>query len=176
MIQYYAHLCLQWHIKHFYVDNNQRRYRKTLQLFQTLHRVCDQYSRAAIGTYVISMTSQPSDALAVLWLWKQTDSGNQPCIPIVPLLETIDDLSHGPDILEGMLAIPAYREHLRGHADRQLIMLGYSDSTKDGGYLSACWSLHQAQRNLVAVLGRLGEVGRRRAHANAGHDLPPGGT
>ncbi len=129
---------------------------ETLQLFKTLHRVNDQYSRAAIGAHVISMTSQPSDALTVLWFWEQTSPNRKDdlCMPVVPLLETIDDLHHGADILEGMLAIPAYREHLRRHGDRQIIMLGYSDSTKDGGYLSACWSLHQAQRDLIEVANR----------------------
>ncbi|NNE01496.1 MAG: phosphoenolpyruvate carboxylase [Pirellulaceae bacterium] len=148
---------------------------ETLQLFRTLHRVAVRYSRAAIGAHVISMTSQPSAVLAVLWFWQQTRpndlESSRCCVPIAPLLETIDDLRHGPDILTGMLAIPAYREQLRLHGDRQMIMLGYSDSTKDGGYLSACWSLHQAQQDLTAIAeqhgieltffhGRGGSLGR----------------
>lgn len=149
---------------------------ETLQMFRCLHRVNREFSKAALGVHVISMTSQPSDALAVLWFWNQTrdsDSGDNSdqCLPIVPLLETIDDLRNGPGILERLLAIPAYREQLRRQGDQQMIMLGYSDSTKDGGYLSACWSLHQAQRALVEVAdkhnielsffhGRGGSLGR----------------
>jgi phosphoenolpyruvate carboxylase len=149
---------------------------ESLSLFHVLHRVARECSLSAIGAHVISMTSAPSDVLTVLWLWQQTcdhnltDAGEQ-CLPIVPLLETIEDLQHGPAILTGMLSIPAYREHLRRHGDRQMIMLGYSDSTKDGGYLSACWSLHQAQRELVKIAeqhgialtffhGRGGSLGR----------------
>ncbi len=97
--------------------------------------------------------------LTVLWFWKQTactesDEDREHMLPIIPLFETIEDLHEAPVILEGMLAMPAYREHLRWQNQRQIIMLGYSDSTKDGGYLSACWSLHQAQQDLVAVASK----------------------
>ena len=151
------------------------------RLFKLLHQIAAEYSMSAIGTHVISMTSAPSDVLTVLWLWEQTSgdsahsgaetqSGTE-TLPIVPLLETIDDLKHGPAILSGMLEIPVYREHLRRLGDQQMIMLGYSDSTKDGGYLAACWSLHQAQQKLVNVAeehkirlsffhGRGGSLGR----------------
>ncbi|TWT49583.1 Phosphoenolpyruvate carboxylase [Rubripirellula amarantea] len=149
---------------------------ETIALFRTLHKIARTYSMAAIGTHVISMTSTPSDALTVLWLWQLTTEESDPdqaesCLPIVPLLETIGDLQAGPSILSGMLSIPAYRELLRRQGDRQMIMLGYSDSTKDGGYLSACWSLHQAQQALVEIAsehqieltffhGRGGSLGR----------------
>lgn len=126
--------------------------RETLDLFGVLHHVAAEYSKAAIGAHVISMTSAPSDVLTVLWLWELTrGQTEQPasCIPIAPLLETVDDLTAGPAILAGMMAIPAYRDLLRQQGDQQMVMLGYSDSTKDGGYLSACWALHQAQQALV---------------------------
>lgn len=125
---------------------------ETLALFRTLHQVATEESPSAIGTLVISMTNAPSDVLTVLWLWEFTQpksADSNDCVPIVPLLETIDDLTAGPKILAGMVAIPAYRNLLRRHGDRQVIMLGYSDSTKDGGYLSACWALHRAQQALV---------------------------
>ncbi|MEM8669241.1 MAG: phosphoenolpyruvate carboxylase [Planctomycetota bacterium] len=148
--------------------------RETWRTFCTLHEVIGQYTRAAMGVYVISMTSAASDVLTVLWLWNQTapsDETRELAPPIAPLLETIDDLKHGPSILEGMLSIDAYREHLKRHGDQQLIMLGYSDSTKDGGYLSACWSLYQAQQRLSQMArqhgielsyfhGRGGSLGR----------------
>jgi len=146
---------------------------ETLALFRTLHSAAKAYSMDAIGVHVISMTSAPSDVLAVQWLWRQTsrDRSADTDLPIAPLLETIDDLKHGPDILQGMLASPNYRDQVRRLGNRQMIMLGYSDSTKDGGYLSACWSLHQAQQALGAVAeqhgveltffhGRGGSLGR----------------
>ena len=86
--------------------------------------------------------------LTVLWFWRQTahDPEAPPddattCLPIIPLFETIDDLQHAPAILAGVLNVSEYRAYLRRRGDHQMVMLGYSDSTKDGGYLSACWSL-----------------------------------
>ncbi|MBV11343.1 phosphoenolpyruvate carboxylase [Rubinisphaera sp.] len=130
---------------------------EALKTFQVLHEASQQFSEAALGMFVISMTAVPSDVLSVLWLWKQTSSDADTSVPpIVPLLETIGDLEHGPAILSGMLEIPAYREIVRKQGNQQAIMLGYSDSTKDGGYLTACWSLFQAQRNLVEVATQYG--------------------
>jgi phosphoenolpyruvate carboxylase len=163
------------------LDNMSEMVGETVALFRLLHQIAETYSMSAIGTHVISMTSVPSDVLTVLWLWELTapkdnftkvrKSQAKPVLPIAPLLETIEDLRQGPEILRGMLQIPAYRENVKQLGDCQMIMLGYSDSTKDGGYLSACWSLHQAQQELVAVAqefdidltffhGRGGSLGR----------------
>jgi phosphoenolpyruvate carboxylase len=131
--------------------------RETLAMFEMLHEVRCSFTDAALGALVISMAGAPSDVLTVLWLWNQTQgaTGNTARKtlgpPIAPLLETIDDLQRGPEILAGMLRIPAYRQYLRTQNDQQMIMLGYSDSTKDGGYLTACWALYQAQKRLSAV-------------------------
>ncbi len=132
--------------------------RETIDLFRLLHRVVRTFGPEALGGHVMSMTSAPSDVFTVLWLWEQTasegaakeeDGGEATFrLPIVPLLETIEDLQHGPAILAGMFEVEAYREYLGAQQDRQVVMLGYSDSTKDGGYLSACWSLYQAQQAL----------------------------
>jgi len=107
------------------------------------------------------MTSVPSDVLAVLWLWKQTapegtSKESLACLPIIPLFETIEDLEQGPAILAGMFEVPEYREYLRQQADHQIVMIGYSDSTKDGGYLSACWSVFKAQQQLHQVASEHG--------------------
>ena len=124
---------------------------ETLRLFRLLHNVVQRESSKALGSLIISMTAATSDVLSVLWLWKHSGDGSVPPPPIVPLLETIEDLQNGPAILRAMLNHPAYRQCVRHQGDHQLIMLGYSDSTKDGGYLSACWSLHRAQRELVDI-------------------------
>ncbi len=135
---------------------------ETLATFRLLHRVVQRLGAAALGTHVISMTAAPSDVLTVLWLWRQTaedertDETAGTELRIVPLLETIEDLEQGPAILAGMLALPAYRRYLAAQADHQMIMLGYSDSTKDGGYLTACWALHQAQQQLLEIAAREG--------------------
>jgi phosphoenolpyruvate carboxylase len=131
---------------------------ETLAMFSMLHQVTRAFSSACLGAMVISMAAAPSDVLTVVWLWKQTATSADATsgLPIAPLLETIEDLRKGPEILAGMLSIPAYREYLRNQHGRQMIMLGYSDSTKDGGYLTACWSLYQAQKCLVKVAAEYG--------------------
>ncbi|MDC0934779.1 phosphoenolpyruvate carboxylase [Pirellulales bacterium] len=150
----------------------------TVELFRLLHRVMKAFGPQALGGHVISMTHAPSDILAVLWLWKQTavdplviEDIQAAVLPIIPLFETIEDLQHGPQILQETLAAPVYRDYVRQQQDHQIVMLGYSDSTKDGGYLSACWSLFNAQRDLFAAAekhhvhvtffhGRGGSLGR----------------
>ena len=116
---------------------------------------------SSIGTYVISMTHSADDMFIVHWLWnaawKNTTGGTQrlPLIQIVPLFETIEDLRDAPAILEKALQFKVYREYLEGEAEiHQMVMVGYSDSTKDGGYLTACWELHKAQVALAQVANR----------------------
>lgn len=136
---------------------------QTLELFRLLHRVANTFGKETLGGHVISMTHAASDVLTVLWLWQQTASDTLivPAdqlehLPIVPLFETIDDLHRAPQILKEIFDIGEYREYLRGLGDRQIVMLGYSDSTKDGGYLSACWALYKAQLELHEVAERYG--------------------
>lgn len=134
--------------------------RETLRLFRLLHRVAAHFSEAAIGTHVVSMTSQPSDILTVLWFWNQTRidsqhvSGTPAGLSIVPLFETINDLEQSPNILNGILKNNVYRDYLKQQNDHQIVMLGYSDSTKDGGYLTSAWSLYNAQQLLVEAADR----------------------
>jgi phosphoenolpyruvate carboxylase len=136
---------------------------ETLLLFQTLRRITRCYGIEALGGHIISMTRVPSDLLTVLWLWKwseQTDGGHprdaELRLPVVPLFETITDLEHASDILATLLDNSAYRDWLRGLDDRQIVMIGYSDSTKDGGYLAACWNLQRVQTELHGVAAARG--------------------
>jgi len=127
--------------------------REALALFRVLRKAVLRFGPAAISAHVISMTHAPSDVLAVQWFWQWAcaEAGDQPEareLPIVPLFETIDDLKHGAETLAAMLANPCYRAYIDRQGARQVVMLGYSDSTKDGGYLAATWALHQAQRQL----------------------------
>jgi len=176
------------------VDSLSQSAQDTLKLFQVLHQVVESFGLDALGGHVISMASAPSDVLTVLWLWQLTapkpvaPQKAQPApLPIIPLLETIDDLKQGPAILASLLEIPEYREHLAQQKDHQTVMLGYSDSTKGGGYLSACWSLHEAQQEIHAVAavhgvkltffhGRGGSLGRGGGPAARGILSLPAGT
>lgn len=129
--------------------------RETLALFSLLKRVVAAFGLQALGGHVVSMTRVPSDILTVLWLWQHAGSNlnsespeQLPPLPTVPLFETIVDLQEAPAIMESLLSVPSYRAHLERQDNQQIIMLGYSDSTKDGGYLSACWSLYRCQQTL----------------------------
>lgn len=147
----------------FFTESLSDETRETLSLFQLLKRVKVGFGPQALGGYVISMCRVPSDVLSVLWLWEHADSefpfvkpDRIPPLPIIPLFETIDDLQQASAVFAAMLEIPCYREHVRSQQDRQIIMLGYSDSTKDGGYLAACWSLYRAQQQLDQIASREG--------------------
>ncbi len=105
------------------------------------------YGRSALGVYIISMTDGLSDVLEVMLFmrWCGCD------LPIVPLFETRDDLKNAPAILRSMFTHEAYRAYLQSHDDEQIIMLGYSDSNKDCGYITANWELYNAQETIASV-------------------------
>lgn len=136
---------------------------ETFELFALLRRVARRFGMAALGKHVLSMTAHASDVLTILWLWKWSESVGEPhvddahlILPIVPLFETIKDLGHAADTLDHMLAVPEYRAHVRSLHDRQTVMIGYSDSTKDGGYVAAQWALYRSQIELHNVAERYG--------------------
>ncbi len=135
--------------------------REAVALFDLLASVCRLSGPDALGALVISMTHQPSDVLAVLWLASRAASaagleGARLPVPITPLFETIDDLRQAPDTLEDLLSEPVYREQVRALGNRQMVMVGYSDSTKDGGYLAASWGLYEAQYRMQRPADRHG--------------------
>jgi phosphoenolpyruvate carboxylase len=157
---------------------------ETWAVFQLIRRVREVYGPGLLGPFVISMCRSECDVLTVLLLarWKGCDSGMQ----IVPLFETIEDLQAAPTILEGLYSLPLYREHLATCENRQMVMIGYSDSNKDGGYVTANWSLYRAQEQIAQVSqdhevaltifhGRGGTIARGGGPANrAIRAQPPG--
>ncbi|MDZ7642703.1 MAG: phosphoenolpyruvate carboxylase [Desulfurivibrio sp.] len=137
----------------------------------------------ALGAYIISMTHAASDLLEVLLLakesglWERRDGEVVSALDLVPLLETIEDLDEAGALLQRILENKVYRDHLAARANFQEVMLGYSDSNKDGGYWMANWALHRAQKELGVVSrehgvelrlfhGRGGTVGRGGGRAN----------
>ena len=146
----------------------------------------------SIGSYIVSMTDAVSDVLEVLLLckevglWRRRPDGTvESPIDAVPLLETIADLEAGPDLLAALFANPVYAAHLDARGGMQEVMLGYSDSNKDGGYWQANWSLHKAQGAIARTCrahgvdlryfhGRGGTVGRGGGRAGqAIRAIPP---
>jgi phosphoenolpyruvate carboxylase len=122
---------------------------ETWSLFQLIARVCEVYGSEMLGAIVISNTHSEADVLTVLLLARWAGCNYIP--PITPLFESIRDLREAPDILKSLFNSNIYLNHLRSHDNEQMVMIGYSDSNKDGGYLMANWSLYQAQEEITRV-------------------------
>ena len=126
--------------------------RKTIAVFQAVALCRRKYGSKAIGPFIVSMTQGADDIFSVLLLaeWGELHNrrGEIP-LDIAPLLETVDDLDRGREILESLLSTDFYRAHLALRGNRQTVMIGYSDSNKDGGLASARWALQNAQVTLV---------------------------
>jgi phosphoenolpyruvate carboxylase len=120
---------------------------ETWALFQLIGRVCDVYGRDMLGGIVISMAHSTADVLTVLLLARWAGCTYVP--PIAPLFESIDDLKDAPQILTALFTCEPYQAYLKSHHNEQMVMIGYSDSNKDGGYLMANWSLYQAQEEIT---------------------------
>ncbi len=129
--------------------------RKELDIVGAAARTVTVLGGEAVPTYIISMCQSVSDMLEAALLLKEVGlldlSREDPYAPvgIVPLFETIDDLQRGSSILEAALDVPLYRAMVAARAQTQEVMLGYSDSNKDGGYLAANWALYRAELDLV---------------------------
>ncbi len=146
---------------------------ETLATFRLLRERAEQQDRAALGTFILSMTARAADLLAVYLLAKYAGlfadaEGVESCtIRVVPLFETIDDLERAPAILRELLSLPLVRRTVRALGRTQEVMLGYSDSNKDGGFLSANWALFKAQIALARV-GRQFDIGIAYFHGRGG--------
>ena len=136
--------------------------RKELDICAAAARAVQVFGPHAVPNYIISMCQSVSDMLEAAVLLKEAGlldaSGVEAYSPvsIVPLFETIDDLQRGSSILEAALDLPLYRSLVAARGDSQEVMLGYSDSNKDGGYLAANWALYRAELDLVESARKTG--------------------
>ena len=136
--------------------------RKELDIIGAATHAVETYGPAAVPNYVISMCQSVSDILETATLMKEAGlldaSGDEPYCPvgISPLFETIDDLQNGATILQAMLELPLYRAMVAARGDMQEVMLGYSDSNKDGGYMAANWAVYRAELALVEAARKAG--------------------
>lgn len=155
-----------------------------LATFHTVREIQDHYGENASNRYILSMTRGCSDMLAVLWLAKETRNEK---LQVVPLFEMIDDLKNCGKIMSDLYQDPTYRKHLQRFGKDQEIMLGYSDSNKDGGFLTSNWYLYCAQKNLTETAkkfgikqtlfhGRGGTIGRGGGPTNQAILAQPEGT
>jgi phosphoenolpyruvate carboxylase len=128
---------------------------QTLAVFSAIREAGARFGQDATGLFITSMTRGADDVLTVLALARIARLEDEQGVPldVAPLLETVDDLDAGPAILTELLDCEPYRQHLARRGNRQVVMVGYSDSNKDSGIVAARWSLQQAQYRLA----RLGE-------------------
>lgn len=135
---------------------------ETMALFRLIQEVQTGIDRQAIGAFILSMTTSADDLLAVYLLAKYAglcgghDGSGAIALPIVPLFETISDLRAAPAILKDLLTVPLVRRSLKEAADVQEVMLGYSDSNKDGGFVCSTWELVKAQKKIIAAADGMG--------------------
>jgi phosphoenolpyruvate carboxylase len=137
--------------------------RHIVEVFYVIGEMRDEISPHTFGSYVISMTHSASHVLEVMFLATiaglagRNAQGNWHCrIRIAPLFETIEDLTNAENVLMTLFGQAAYNELLRASGNLQEIMLGYSDSCKDGGILASVWGLYRAQQNIIAIAARFG--------------------
>ncbi|BAM23255.1 phosphoenolpyruvate carboxylase [Streptococcus intermedius] len=146
---------------------------KELQIFQTARELKDMLGDAVIKQTIISHATSVSDLLELAVMHKEVGLIDKESarVQIVPLFETIEDLDNSYDTMKKYLSLPIAQKWIASNNNYQEIMLGYSDSNKDGGYLSSCWTLYKAQQQLTAIgdefgvkitffHGRGGTVGR----------------
>ncbi len=151
-----------------------------VDVYRTVEKYTSQYGLDGIGSFIVSMTRSLSDLLGVYLLAREagltekTETGITCIIPVVPLLETIEDLAAGPDILDAFLSHPFTKRSLNYLQERtrsrqlvQQVMVGYSDSNKDGGILASQWNLYRAQSSLTDT-GKKHDVKIRFFHGKGG--------
>ena len=151
------------------------------QTFRELQSAVEAHGPRAAGQVIVSFSRQPSDLLAAQLLARAAglvragESGLSSDVDLVPLFESIDDLRRAPDVMRRLLRSPCYLANVEARGERQVVMVGYSDSNKDGGYLAANWELSLAQERLADVC-RLAGVRLTLFHGRGGTASRGGGS
>ncbi|MFZ7096138.1 phosphoenolpyruvate carboxylase [Luteimonas dalianensis] len=133
----------------------------SLEVFRTVKSARARYGDDAFGPYIVSMSRSAADALAVLALARiagctEGEGDGEVPLDVAPLFETVDDLDAAAGVMRSLFDDPVYRRHVRARGDRQIVMLGYSDSAKDSGLLASRWALQRAQVDLMRLAHEAG--------------------
>ena len=131
---------------------------KELEIFKTARQLKDALGEEVIKQNIISHSTSVSDLLELAIMLKEVGliDENGTRVQIVPLFETIEDLDNSCETMEKYLSLPIAQKWIASKNNYQEIMLGYSDSNKDGGYLSSCWTLYKAEQQLTAIGDKFG--------------------
>jgi len=165
--------------------------REVVEAFRLVRELIRHEHRGAIRTYIVSAAESPSDVLEVLLLMKESQladvGGGNALLEIAPLFEQGESLATARETMEGLLALPVYRAAVASWGDVQEVMIGYSDSNKEIGYLASSWALYAAQVELSRLFesegidftffhGRGGSIGRGGGPTNVAILAQPPGT
>ncbi|MEC7084990.1 MAG: phosphoenolpyruvate carboxylase, partial [Bacteroidota bacterium] len=123
---------------------------KTLGSIRAMQKIQSQNGQLGCHRYIIS-NNQTAQNIFEVFAMIRLSNWESPSVDVAPLFETISDLSIAPKVMDVVYSDPTYRNHLRTRGDKQTIMLGFSDGTKDGGYLMANWSIFRAKEELTEV-------------------------
>lgn len=147
---------------------------ETVEVFETMAYMQGEIGEDAFGAYVISMTHQASHIMEVLWLarlcglcGKDSDGKTFAKLIVSPLFETVEDLEHIESVLSQLFENDAYLQLLQSSGNTQEVMLGYSDSCKDGGIMASSWNLYEAQRKVIRLTDHK-QIGCRIFHGRGG--------
>ena len=129
--------------------------RSTIESIHAMKTIQDKNGEFGANRYVISNNESALNVMETFALFRLSKWVN-PTVDIIPLFESVDDLQNAHQIMERLYNNPAYANHLRSRNNKQTIMLGFSDGTKDGGYLMANWSIYKAKEELTAISRKYG--------------------
>ncbi|RKS94189.1 phosphoenolpyruvate carboxylase type 1 [Flavobacterium limicola] len=129
--------------------------RLTIESIQAIKTIQENNGEFGANRYIISNNESALNVMETFALFRLSNWEN-PTVDIIPLFESVDDLQNAHEIMEKLYTNPAYAKHLLGRNNKQTIMLGFSDGTKDGGYLMANWSIYKAKEELTAISRKYG--------------------
>ncbi len=129
--------------------------RSTIESIQAIRQIQEKNGEFGANRYIISNNESALNVMETFALFKLNNWEN-PTVDIIPLFESVDDLQHACFVMEKLYSNPIYKSHLTARNNKQTIMLGFSDGTKDGGYLMANWSIYKAKEELTAMSRKYG--------------------
>ncbi len=129
--------------------------KSTIESMQAIRKIQENNGEFGSNRYIISNNESALNVMETFALFK-LNNWDKPTVDIIPLFESVDDLQNAYAIMEKLYTNPIYAEHLASRNNRQTIMLGFSDGTKDGGYLMANWSIYKAKEELTAMSRKYG--------------------
>jgi phosphoenolpyruvate carboxylase len=139
---------LHFDLKNHFFENEITR--STLETIQLMREIQESNGEKGCNRYIISNNESALNVMETFALFRLLDWEN-PTVDIVPLFESVDDLQNAYEIMEQLYKNPGYRNHLKQRKNKQTVMLGFSDGTKDGGYLMANWSIYKAKEMITQI-------------------------